>query len=104
MRQFGTAALAKDRHVIGESGEALRWKCKSEPLGRGCDRLPGRDGPSLCCRNVAGDELVAHLGIQIGPKQVFLPDRFLLSLSQHDWVARIQRMPEFLEARSQDFS
>ena len=73
MRQAGAAALAQDDGAIAVERKALR-RIGERQVRRGIDRLLRGGGPELRGQHVAGDQLVAHLGVQVGAQQRLLRD------------------------------
>ena len=81
MRQPGAAALAQDHGAIAVERKAFS-RIDEREVRRGVDGLLRGSGPELRGQHVAGDQLIAHLGIQIGAQQRLLRDRFLLGAAQ----------------------
>ena len=100
MRQPLPARLAQDGGVVGVERETL-LRIDEAQSGRGVDRLLGSGGPQLRGQDVARDELVPRLGVEIRAQQLLLGDGFSRGPLQLRRVARVDRKPELFQARSQ---
>ena len=76
MRQSGAAALAQDDGAIAVERKSLR-RIDERQVRRGVDRLLRRGGPQLRGQHVAGHQLVAHFGVEVGAQQRLLRDGLL---------------------------
>jgi hypothetical protein len=81
MRQAGAAAFAQDDGAIAVEGKAF-GRIDEGKLRRGIDGLLRRGGPELRGQHVAGHQLVADFGVEVGAQQRFLRDGLALGAGQ----------------------
>ena len=64
-------------------------------MRRGVDGLLRGGGPELRGQHIAGDQLVAHFGVEVGAQQRLLRDRFLFGAAQLAGSVALKEMPSF---------
>ena len=99
MREIGAFAFAQNCGAIAVEREAFGRIGEGELRVR-MDGLRRGGGPELRGQHIAGYELIAHLGVEVGAQEFLLRDGFGLGGLELALVDRAERVAEFLEAGS----
>ena len=103
MGQILARRLAEDGRAVGVDGKSFRRVSKSQFSRSRLDRLLGREPPCLRCQQVAGDQLIASFGVEVGAEQALLRDGLCFCGGQLRFVGGIDGPADFFQAGGEDF-